>query len=230
MHNERRCLACPDFGVWWCHPPNGAVGPPWPTIVFLHGFGERGDGSAETLAQIGGGALPGEVGRSENRVLQDPELFPFLIVAPQAAVRWEQEQGQVENLVERLAQSGFVRGRPCLTGFSIGGDGAWAIAARQPSVFAAVAPVASEDPHGAQSIARALARVPIWISYRTDDEYAARRRPSAMIDALSNAANSNVHVREYVGLTPRGWSPHGYVARQAYTDPAFYAWLRVVLG
>lgn len=167
--------------------------------------------------------------RSENQVLQDPELFPFLIVAPQAAFSWEKEQGRVENLVERLAQAGFVRGRPCLTGFSIGGDGAWAIAARQPSVFAAVAPVASEDPHGAQSIARALARVPIWISYRNDDEYAGRRRPSAVIDALSNTANSSVKVREYLGLTPEGWSPHGYVARQAYTDPDFYAWLRVVL-
>jgi predicted peptidase len=226
MHSKTRCLACPEFGVWWCYPPKGTMGPPWRTIVFLHGFGERGDSSLEMLAKIGRGGLPGEVERSENQLLQDPELFPFLVVAPQAASHWEQEQDQVEGLVQRLTESGFVRGRPFLTGFSIGGDGAWVVAARQPSVFAAVAPVASEDPEGAQGIGRVLARVPIWIGYHNDDQYTARRRPSAVIDALSEAGNSKVEVREYVGPTPDGWSPHGYVARQAYTDPHFYAWLR----
>ena len=179
------------------------------------------------LAKIGRGpGLPREVGHPDNQLLRDPELFPFLVVAPQTTSWWEREHDRVERLVRDLKESGFVRGQPLLTGFSLGGDGAWAIAARHASAFAAVAPVAGEDPQPAQSVASSLARVPIWIGYRNDDEHASRRRPGVVIDALAMAANTNVEVRGYVGPTPPGWSPHAYAAHQAYTDSSFYAWLR----
>jgi hypothetical protein len=35
-----------------------------------------------------------------------------------------------------------------------------------------------------------------------------------------------VEVHEYVGAPPPKWSRHAYLARQAYTDSSFYAWLR----
>jgi predicted peptidase len=179
------------------------------------------------LARIGRGAgLPREIGDPDNQLLQDPELFPFLVVAPQTTSRWEQEHDRVDRLVRDLTESGFVRGRPLLTGFSIGGDGAWAIAARRPSAFAAVAAIAGEDPQPTQRVASALARVPIWIGYRNDDQNSSRRRPGVVIDALANAGNTNVEEREYVGSTPDDLSPHAYAAHQAYTDSSLYAWLR----
>ena len=80
MNGQARCFASPDFGVWWCDPPKGCLGPPWWTIVFLHGKGECGDGSPEMLAKIKcGGGLPGEIGNPDNQLLQDPGLFPFLV-------------------------------------------------------------------------------------------------------------------------------------------------------
>jgi predicted peptidase len=227
MNGQARCLASREFGVWWCYPPKGCVGPPWWTIVFLHGIGERGDGSPEMLEKIKcGGGLPREIGDPGNQLLQDPELFPFLVVAPQTASLWEGEHDRVNRLVSDLKESGLVRGRPLLTGFSIGGDGTWATATQYPSAFAAVAPVAGEDPQPTQSVATALARVPIWIGYRNDDQNASRRRPCALIDALPKAGNTNVQVREYVEPVPDRWTPHSYAAHQAYTDSGFHAWLR----
>jgi predicted peptidase len=227
MNGETRCLASHEFGVLWCYPPKGCVAPPWWTIIFLHGIGECGDGGPEDLAKIKRGAgLPREIGQPDNQLLQDPELFPFLVVAPQTTSRWEREHDRVDRLVCDLKESGFMQGRPLLTGFSIGGDGVWAIAARYPSAFAAVAPVAGEDPEATQSVASALARVPIWIGYRDDDQYSSRRRPAAVIDALAKVGNTNVEACECVGPTPEGWSPHAYAAHQAYTDSSFHAWLR----
>jgi predicted peptidase len=227
MSGTRRCRADADFGVWWCDPPAQAVGPPWLTIVFLHGWGEVGEGTAEALAQIGcGGGLPREIEQPDMALLHDPTLFPFLVVAPQTASRWERELERVERLVQRLTDSGFVRGRPVLTGFSIGGDGVWSLGAQLPFTFSALAPVASEDPPDAKGVTRAIASMPIWIAYRGDDQNPSRRRPTAVIDALAKTGNAELEVCEYVGPPPPKWTPHAYAARQAYTDPRFYGWLR----
>jgi predicted peptidase len=225
---DRRCRPSADHAVWWCDPPTGTPGPPWSTIVFLHGFGEGGDGSLEALAAIpSGGGLPREIEQPDNQLLHDPRLFPFLVVAPQTKGRWEHSSlVSVVRVVERLTASGIVRGRPVLTGFSVGADGAWALASRQPSMFAAIAPFAGEDPPNVEPLARALAGVPVWIGYRSDDEHSLRTRPSRVIRALADAGNREVKVCEYVGELPPKWSGHVYVTRQAYTDSRFYAWLR----
>jgi predicted peptidase len=227
MPERRRCAASSALGVWRCDPPPGASAPPWPTIVFLHGINETGNGTAAALQKIARGAgLPREIEQADNAPLQDPSRFPFLVVAPQTPSRWEHTLHDVEAAVVGVIQSGLVRGRPLLTGFSIGGDGVWAVAARYPSMFAAIVPIASEDPPDAESAARALANVPIWIGYRSDDEHASRTRPKAVIDALAKARNADVEIRRYAGAAPHGWSRHAYVAHQAYTDRRLYRWLR----
>jgi predicted peptidase len=226
MPGHRRCAPSSDFKVLRCDPPSGASGPPWPTIMFLHGIGQVGDGSLAALCEIAqGGGLPREIEQQENTLLHDPSCFPFLVVPPQTPSRWEHVLEDVETVLTRLMQSGLVRRRPLLTGFSLGGDGVWTVAARHPSMFAAIAPIASADPPQAQLIARNLANVPIWIAYRRDDEHASRSRPSAVIEALAQAGNADVEIREYVEAPPPKWSRHAYLAHQAYTDPQLYRWL-----
>jgi hypothetical protein len=83
MPEGSRCAACSAFGVWRCDPPSGASGPPWPTIVFLHGIREIGNGTPGALQKIALGAgLPREIEQPENALLHDPSRFPFLVVAP----------------------------------------------------------------------------------------------------------------------------------------------------
>ncbi len=121
-----RCHASTEFGVWWCNPPAGVVGPPWQTIVFLHGFGEAGDGSVESLEKIGQGAgLPREIADPHNELLRNAQAFPFLVVAPQSPTAWRDatDHDRVVRLTRRLVESGLIRGRPILAGFSYGGDG-----------------------------------------------------------------------------------------------------------
>src|SRR2546423_10108044 len=142
MPGRSRCAASSTFGVWRCDPPSGASGPPWPTIVFLHGIGERGNGTPADLQKIAQGAgLPREIEQPGNALLHDPSRFPFLVIAPQTLSTWQDALLGVEAAVVGVIESGLVRGRPLLTGFSIGGDGVWAVAAGWSSMFAAIAPI-----------------------------------------------------------------------------------------
>jgi len=227
-----RCGASAEFGVWWCSPPEGVAGPPWLTIVFLHGIGEAGDGSAESLEKIAYGAgLPREVAQRDDGTLNDPELFPFLVVAPQSVSAWrdETERASVVGLTRRLREAGLVHGRALLTGFSFGGDAVWRVASRRDADFAAIVSVASEDPPDPAPIARGLATVPVWIGLRTDDQYASRSRaPLRLIQELRSLGNHDVEVRGYEDPLPEDWggTSHSYAAREAFTDAELYEWLR----
>ncbi|WP_257237191.1 prolyl oligopeptidase family serine peptidase [Nostoc sp. 'Peltigera malacea cyanobiont' DB3992] len=109
-----------------------------PTILFLHGAGQRGsnldDVKKQGIAKI---------------VEQQPD-FPFIVISPQCP------RGEYWN-VERLSalldkaipgekpQSGYASyvdpDRVYLTGLSMGGYGTWHLAAAQPQRFAAIAPI-----------------------------------------------------------------------------------------
>jgi predicted peptidase len=58
-------------------PPGYGDGTPRPLLVFLHGFGENGDGSAE-LFKISGGGIPALISSD-----QWPLDRPFIVLAPQ---------------------------------------------------------------------------------------------------------------------------------------------------
>ena len=141
---------------------------PLPTILFLHGAGERGVDIAK-LTSIG---LP-RLCASFEQSGQDFG-FPFQVIAPQLPDRtrwhWQTTLKSLTGLLETIDADPWTdRERFYLTGFSMGGDGAWALAARHPHRFAAVAPISGQNHDVADSrhhtwalpILRAM---PTWIS------------------------------------------------------------------
>ena len=145
----------------------------WPVILFLHGAGERGrDGLIQTTVGLG------------PALRRNPGRFPAIIVFPQARPDSQWVGVQADMALAALAKTlGEFHGdhdRVYLTGLSMGGHGAWFLAYQNPTLFAAVAPICgwtralpeqgfsapvaptgNEDPLA--SLARRLARMPIWI-------------------------------------------------------------------
>ena len=192
-------------------PPCVADQRRWPLIVFLHGSGERGD----DLSLVKRYGAP--------RYLEDGLQVPAFVAAPQcpAGQRWELLVEDLERLVSHLVATLPVdEGNVLLTGFSLGGFGAWAWALRNPGRFAALAPVAGCEAggEGALDALCTLRDLPIWIIHGAADTHVPVAGADAYADRL---ARCGADVR-YSRLPD---ADHGDTGREAYSTPELYLWL-----
>jgi len=200
----------------------------WPVILFLHGSGERGRD----------GLLPTEVGIG-TAIRRDRSRFPCLVVFPQCfpGERWfgEMEKAALEALDRTLEGFPSDPDRVSVTGISMGGAGAWYLAARHPSRFRAVAPVCARvgPPPGERippeaeeligpedryaSIARRIGCTPVWVFHGDADPVVPVEESRKMVEALGEAG-CPARYTEYPGVGHDSWN-------RAYAEPGFVEWL-----
>jgi predicted peptidase len=104
--------------------------------------------------------------------------------------------------------------RVYLTGLSMGGYGAWDLAARMPKRFAALLPICGG---GDEATAARLASLPIWCFHGADDTVVLPGRSRSMIAAVK-AAGGSPRYAELKGVGHDSWTP-------AYRDPVVLDWL-----
>lgn len=192
-------------------------GKKYPVVVFLHGSGERGDDNCRQLS-----LLPAQMASREWR-----NGYPCFLIAPQCpegrswhefrptgadADRGTLLRDPLDDVVSILEDvlHGFPADpeRVYLTGFSMGGYGAWHLAARRPELFAAVVPVAGG---GEPSQAVRMIGLPIWAVHGDADASVPVEESRMMIEAITKAGG---HPR-YSELPAAG---HG-IADEVYRDP-----------
>lgn len=179
---------------------------PIPTILFLHGKGECGtDGLRQITVGLGGA------------VMQNVEKWPYLIVFPQKQEEqndWEQEEEMVMAILDRTIKEYNVdKNRLYLTGLSQGGHGSWAIAARHPHMFAAVAPICG---WGSKWMAEKLSGTPIWAFHGTEDPIVRVDETQKMVKFLEEAGGS-CKATFYPGVGHNCWD-------KAYREENLYEW------
>ena len=205
-------------------PPRIEPGKTYPVILFLHGAGERGTDNEQQLAYL-------------PTWLADPvmqEKYPCYVVAPQCRpdhrwveVAWDDVMSTrqapqmtddlaaaVAALDEALKMEAADPDRVYLTGLSMGGFGAWDLAARMPERFAAVLPICGG---GDEATAPRLTGLPIWCFHGADDTVVLPRRSRSMIAAVK-AAGGSPRYSELEGVGHESWTP-------AYRDLAVLDWL-----
>lgn len=181
----------------------------WPMIVYLHGRSLRGD-DLDRLTRYG---LP--------RLLDRDRAIPFVVVAPQLPEghSWSGPGlDRVAAIVEEVARRYAVdRGRIYLTGYSMGGGGAWRMAFRRADLFAAVIPIAAYTPRPTESRLATLRELPVLAFHGERDAVAPLERAERMIEALRRAG-ADAELRTIKG------ADHGDLVH-LYRDPGLYAWL-----
>ncbi len=173
-----------------------------PLVLFLHGSGERGD----DLVHVGDEGLPGILANA-------PEAF---IVAPQCPkdTRWTDHLEALENILDEIiARYSIDKSCVYLTGLSLGGRGAWFLAARAPERFAALVPVCGRsNPEAADRI-----KLPTWVFHGADDPTVPLEESEKMVRAVGEAGG-NVKLTVYPRTGHDSWT-------KAYGEPELYTWL-----
>lgn len=234
-------------------PPSYGQGPT-PLLVFVHGAGESGDGSADALARLALQAIPRYIANDGW-----PDTRPFVVLAPQ------HEDTAQESDYEHCFDVAFpascflttqhdlgnpTPGSPCatpdelrdfityavnaynvdparvyLTGLSCGGYGTWEyLATHGDTQVAAAVPIAGEGRPAWQTARCGLATVPIWAFHGALDEEV---DPNGSIVPITNLRNECGVADEQAGLTvyhDRGHDSWNITYAQA-SPVDIYTWL-----
>jgi predicted peptidase len=215
------------------HSRSGA----WPVVVNLHGNGAQGpDGLLPTLR-----GMADEIRLHRSR-------FPAVVVFPQAETgkRWldaDMQELVIAELDRTIAEFNGDPARVYLTGFSMGATGAYRIAYRWPTRFAAIVAIAGRvetsdvqtysdrekqadrkanpfvtaaDPYVA--LAEKIADLPIRIFHGDADETVPVEQSRRLVPALKGV-RADVRYQEYGGTTHIG------AADKAYADQELMVWL-----
>jgi predicted peptidase len=186
-----------------------------PAVLFLHGIGQRGEG----------GFIPAAGGVSEIAKFY-LERMPAIVVMPQCRKDryWPDEDMQkmaVAALDDATAEFAADPRRLYLVGVSMGGYGAWQLAANYPEKFAAAIPVCGGSPLRSGDrftpIASKVRRMPVWVFHGAADRIVPVSESRSMVKALE-AVKGNVKYSEYAGVGHDVWF-------NVLAEPDLWPWL-----
>jgi predicted peptidase len=211
-------------------PKDRQPGQKLPVLLYLHGSGSRG---TDNRSQVEG---------FNKFIKENPQNFNFIIVFPQGRAETFWDPAMLEQAIAALDQTvkefdGDEK-RLYVSGWSLGGVGAWHAALLYPHKFAALVPIAgritpidvelnnsspqilsladAEKPYDA--FAEKLKEIPIWIFHGGKDISVPVNESREMSRALKKAGNPDFHYTEFEGMGH-------YSVEAAFTSPDLFAWL-----
>ncbi|HKQ51411.1 MAG TPA: alpha/beta hydrolase-fold protein [Pyrinomonadaceae bacterium] len=174
-----------------------------PVILFLHGIGQRGEG----------GFVPVK-GAAAAFARQYLERVPAVVLLPQCkrGRYWhdpEMERMVMAEVEQTASEFGADAKRLYLTGVSMGGFGAWHMAAAHPTTFAAVVSICGGSPLRTgdrfMPIARKVGSTPVWVFHGSDDAVVPVSESRRMVEALKHVEGNRVRYSEYKGVGHSVW-------------------------
>lgn len=179
----------------------------WPLLLYLHSADARGQNLQKVIQE----GLPA--------ILRAGTKLPFIVIAPLCSSdEWWDSRWSVENLnvlLDELFEKYSVdTSRVYLTGWSMGGAGAWRLSSDYPKRFAAVAPVCGK---AQLKYVEHLRNTPVWAFHGARDMIVPVSESQKMIDALKNIGGE-ARLTIYPDTDHETW-------QQTYSDPQFYEWL-----
>jgi predicted peptidase len=194
-------------------PPGQEATKAYPLVLSLHGGKPK---QFEHLLE--GGELGFAYGLGRLVSPAEQAKHPAFVAAPWSDGRgWTEDNlRRVVGLVEALRREFNIDAtRLYVTGQSMGGYGAWAVLAKQPTLFAAAIPVCGG---GDPSSAIRFKHVPVWAFHGSADRMVPVSESQSMVAALLKAGGQPIYW-EYEGAT------HAQTAERAYCEPQLLDWL-----
>ncbi len=180
-----------------------------PAILFLHGKDETG----KTFDILPDGGLHSFVDKND---------LPFVIFEPQcpAESEWVFQLDALKTYLDKMVkQYGIDTNRIYLTGLSMGAIGAWHLAIRFPSAFAAIVPISGGTyPFlGYPDAVTRIKDVPVWAFHGEDDDVLPVALTRILVDTLIKS-DGNVKYTYYENTGHDAWT-------RTYSSMDIYHWL-----
>lgn len=162
----------------------------YPMIIFLHGIGERGNGTSE-LPMVLGQGIPKYINAGHPmRFFWNGKWETFLVLSPQLSRNYGDWQNFYVDEMLNYAKNNLRvdTNRIYLTGLSLGGGGVWRYASasvNNAKKFAAIAPVC-----GTCALSNACnlasANLPVWAFHALDDGIVGAGCTTSSIQGINN--------------------------------------------
>lgn len=176
-----------------------------PLIVYLHGGSGKGD-DLTMLTNTQG--FPQFLSEGKLGEISAYVIMPQL---PKSKKGWTDIKLSLKELIAHITATYHIdENRISLTGHSMGGTGAYGVAAAYPELFSCVAPLSGSIRNTSKSM-QALSNMPVWAIIGTNDTIVDPTSSREFISALS-AHNSNARITELDGAS------HFDVPALAYLD------------
>jgi poly(3-hydroxybutyrate) depolymerase len=177
----------------------------YPLIIFLHGIGERGNGTTE-LSRVLGLGTPNRIQNGHNmRFTWNGKTETFLVLTPQLNNKYGYWQNfYVDEMINYALKNLSVDpNRIILTGLSLGGGGVWSYAAgsaENAKKLAAIA-VTCGTCQNVNYCHIANANLPTWAFHADDDGTVAS---SCSKNAIKSIESCQPAVKPYLTIWPTG--------------------------
>ncbi|KAF0180375.1 MAG: phospholipase/carboxylesterase [Limisphaerales bacterium] len=204
----------------------------WPLVLFLHGSGERGT----NLAQVAVHGPPKLVKKNppvpkkeSDEARKDRETATrllaekFIVVSPQCPDDQCWDSDALLGLLDRVQAGHKVdKSRVYLTGLSMGGYGSWALLAKAPERFAAVAPICGGGSTidfllPARGKTAALKATPVWAFHGAKDSVVLLAESERLMALLKKLGVKDVQLTVYPEANHDSWTA-------TYNNPKLYEW------
>lgn len=201
-----------------------------PAIIFLHGYGEKGNGTTD-LHKINCCGLPSYIRKGHNmQFTWNGKTEGFVVLMPQLSTRYNTwESFYVDELIDYAKENLNVdANRIFVTGLSLGGGGTWAYASEAQSKaekLAGIVPVVAPCmmTNGCNI---AKAKLPVLAVHSQDDRKAS---PECTTNAIREISSCNATSIPNLIMYPSGghavWLLRAYSTDHTYQQPNIYEWM-----
>jgi predicted esterase len=209
---------------------NADPGKKYPLIIFLHGIGERGNGSTE-LPRILANGIPKYInaGHKMRFTSLAGQQETFLVLSPQLSASYGSWQNiYVDEMLKYAKQNLRIdTNRIYLTGLSLGGGGTWkyvSASLNNAKQFAAIATVCGTCEWSNLCGTVAAANLPVWAFHAQDDLTVL---PSCTNNGISSLNACNPAVKPIKTIYPNGnhwiWD-RSYDTVNNFHNPNVFEW------
>ena len=208
---------------------NVDVNTKYPLIIFLHGIGERGNGSTD-LPRVLTNGLPRYINSGHPmRFFWNGKWETFLVLSPQLSFNYGDWPNLYVAEMVKYAKANLRidTNRIFLTGLSLGGGGTWNYpyeSVTNAKQLAAIAPVCGTCQFNGSWCNFSAAKLPVWAFHAQDD---ASVTVNCTTGTINNINSCNPAVKPYMTIWPTGnhwiWD-RAFDTTYNWQNPNLYEW------